>query len=164
MLRVSAKGAAVYEARDSILMRLAVRFNLTPEYETAPAALTGGTHGGYRNGPIPNYVYRWTERVVETTVKSYLPAFQHSFHYTYGFRIPTQRLAMSPSFPKRFIAKCAEFLVPLLELVLRKQGNEFGFLVTKRDSLQPWMMEADGELKPDLEYLRNEYRVDKYQK
>jgi hypothetical protein len=146
------------------LLKFAVRLGMAPDYELAPAALTGGACGGYRNTSIPNHIYRWTERVVESTVNSYLPAFTHSFSYYYGYRIPTQRLAMSPKRWKRLLGKSAEIFVPIVEKLIPKQGNEFAFLVSKRESLQPWITEKDGEPRPDIDYLQEAFRTEKYKK
>jgi ubiquinone/menaquinone biosynthesis C-methylase UbiE len=63
MHRVARRGLLVFEPRDSLLSRLGTRLGLGQEYETAAVALSAdGAHGGWRNGPVPNYVYRWTER------------------------------------------------------------------------------------------------------
>jgi ubiquinone/menaquinone biosynthesis C-methylase UbiE len=69
MFRVCRKGIVCFEARDSLAMRLAVKVSLSSEYELESAFLSDGLSGGYRNGPIPNYVYRWTEREFEKVIK-----------------------------------------------------------------------------------------------
>lgn len=53
MLRVARKGVIAFEARDSALMRLAVRLGLTSDYELEPAFLSGGKGFGFRDTPIP---------------------------------------------------------------------------------------------------------------
>lgn len=164
MLRVAIAGVVVFESRDSLLMRAAVFVGIVPEYELAPVALTEGERGGYRNSSIPNYVYRWTERAVESTVKSYLPQFTHTFLYFYGYRVPTQRLAMSRRMSERFLARLFKIAVPIVEKLFPRQGNEFGFLVTKRELLQPWIKEVDDNLVPDLNYLKENFNVEKYKK
>ena len=93
MLRVARRGVLCFEARDSFLMRLAIKIGLTAEHELEPAFLSGGSVGGYRNGPIPNYVYRWTEREFEKVVNSFAPTHKHTFFYFYGFQVPAQRFA-----------------------------------------------------------------------
>jgi len=162
MFRVSRKGVVAFEARDSIFMKIAIMLLMVPRYELEPVVLSGGALGGYRNTNIPNYVYRWTEAEVEKTINSYAPQYQHGFMYFYGMRVPTQRLAMSSNLLKRMIAHSFEVIAPILESLFRKQCNEFGFLIQKNRTLQPWLLEHRGELRPDLSYMRNIFDVNKY--
>ena len=73
LLRVGRKGAIVFEARDSLVVRAGVRLGVVEEYEVTAVAANQGRWGGVRNGPVPNHVYRWTEREVRKTVRSLLP-------------------------------------------------------------------------------------------
>jgi hypothetical protein len=162
MLRVARVGIGVFEGRDSLLLRFATRLGLVTEYELEPAALSGGTHGGVRDSPIPNYIYRWTEREVEKTVNSYLPHSTHDFTYVYGYLVPTQRLAMSPSRWRRLAARVSNLAVPVAEKLLPKQGNQFGVVVTKSVSMKPWLVEKDGNLVADDDYLKRKFKVERY--
>jgi ubiquinone/menaquinone biosynthesis C-methylase UbiE len=162
MLRVSRKGVLVIEARDSAMMRLAVRLGFTPDFETEAAILSDGKFGGYRNTIIPNYVYRWTERDVEKTVTTFLPQYEHTIRYFYGLRIPTQRMAMSTSPPKRAAVKLLDKATWIMEKLLPKQGNCFGFIITKNDGLKPWIINGKDGLALDLDYLRRNYDPSKY--
>lgn len=153
MLRVSKQGVLVIEKRDSALMRLAVRAGLVTAYEFDSLDPAAAGTGGQRNGPIPNYVYRWTEREVEKTVDSYAPEFTHDYRYFYDLR-PVHRLERSGNPLKRYAALAFRTALPVIRPILKKQGNGFGFLVTKAGALQPWMKrEADG-IRPDLSYGR----------
>jgi ubiquinone/menaquinone biosynthesis C-methylase UbiE len=162
MLRVARKGIVVIESRDSLLMRAAVFLRLTSEYELEPAALTNGQAGGYRNTNIPNYVYRWTERDVEKATRSYLPSHEPSIEYFYSYLIPLERLTMSRSPMKRAIGRAASYVMGIFEMLLPKQGNRFGFVIRKNGALQPWLMEADGKLAVNMDYLRKIYAPEKY--
>src|SRR5438445_1104277 len=62
MYRVTKKCALAFEARDSLLMRTAIRLGLTIDYEIEAVSGSNFEYGGLNNGPIPNYNYRWTER------------------------------------------------------------------------------------------------------
>jgi ubiquinone/menaquinone biosynthesis C-methylase UbiE len=159
MFRVARKGILCIEARDSILMKLAVKLRLTPEYEMEHAFLTDGTNGGYRNGPIPNYIYRWTEREFEKVVNCFAPTHQHTFFYDYGFRFPTERFSMI----KNPVYKLAGFVIARLmrtaELVVPKQGNQFVFGALKNTTLQPWLAE---DLSFKKSYLSKKYDGSKY--
>lgn len=165
MLRVSKKGIVVFESRDSFLVRLGVRLGMTGEHELEPIALTGGKEGGYRNSPIPNYIYRWKEREVIKTVNSYVPTAEHRYHFHYGYNIPVQRLAMSNSLVRRIFAAGMKLLVPVLETILPRQGNQFGFIVEKSNSLHPWLqLNGSNEIEPDLDYLAAKFNTSKYRR
>lgn len=162
MLRVAKKGIVVFEARDSFVMRSAIRLGLTSDYELEPIALTQGKSGGYRNTVIPNYIYRWREREIEKTANSFSPEYRHEFQYFYNFRIPTQRMAMSPSLLKRIAARVADLIAPLLRICIPKQGNEFAFLVSKTGPLQPWLKQENTAIVPNMEYINGLFNKGKY--
>ena len=159
MLRVARKGILCIEARDSLAMCVAARLGLTSDYELEPAFLSGGTVGGYRNGPIPNYVYRWTEREFEKTVNSYAPTHNHAFFYEYGFNVPVQRFAMAISPLYRAAGRLMNWLARIGALVARRQGNQFAMGALKNASRQPWLTES---FQFDPAYLAGKYDKRKY--
>ena len=159
MIRVARKGIVAFEARDSLLMRLAVHIGLSDIYELAAVAKIGA--GGVRNSRIPNAIYRWTEREFEKTVNSYIPQYQHDFAFFYGYRAPGARLEMS-SFPlKSLAAKVVALAIPLLERVAPRQGNSFAMFASKRGRLQPWLTEGADGIEPDFDVLSKEYNYDR---
>lgn len=160
MLRVARKGILCIEARDSLVMRMATRLGLSSDYELEPAFLSGGAIGGYRNGPIPNYVYRWTEREFEKTVYSYAPTHRHTFFYEYGFNVPAQRFAMARSPLLRAAGRLLAWLAKIGVAVMPRQGNQFAMGVLKNTSRQPWLLES---LQFDPEYLAHKYDRTRYQ-
>ena len=164
MLRVARKGILVVEARDSLLVNIAVALGFTSDYEVESAILSGGKSGGCRNTKIPNYIYRWTEREVEKTVNSFLPQWRHIIRYFYGYRIPTQRFTMSKSKAKRLIVALIDRCVLILEIFLPKQGNFFAFVVTKGGALHPWLKTVGGSLEVDLELIGKKYDPKAYLK
>lgn len=162
MLRVAKKGIGVFEARDSFLNRLSNNLKMVPEYELEPSVLSGGEYGGWKNTHIPNYVYRWTEREVQKTVNSFLPHYIHKYYFYYGLRIPTERLSMSTSPVKRAMGSFAKMIGPLFRLVFPKQGNCFGFFVTKYGMLQPWLKMEEVNILFNLDYCKREFNPKKY--
>ncbi len=162
MFRVARKGVVVLEARDSMLMRLAIKFGFTSDYEVEPAVLSDGKFGGYRNTPIPNYVYRWTEREVYKAISSYAPATECDTQFNYGFRIPMQRLTMSNSKLKQMIAAMAGSAVSLIKLTLPRQGNQFSFIVRKNTRLKPWLKEGPDGPVINRDYLKSRYDGSRY--
>jgi len=164
MLRVARKGIVVVESRDSFLLNLGKRFGITSDFELEPAIISNGEHGGYRNTAIPNYVYRWTEREIEKTVKSFRPDRLNEIEFNYGWRLPIQRLSMSRSRLKRLSIGILGFAVRALEFALPRQGNNFGIIVRKCSELQPWLKENDGVAELNLEYASRLYDPEKYRR
>jgi SAM-dependent methyltransferase len=165
MLRVSRKGVIVLESRDNLLMRTAIRFGLGVEYETEPALLSGGALGGYRNTPIPNYVYRWNEREFEKAVLSYMPQTEINFKYHYGYTLPRQRLMMSANPIVRSLVVPVDVVAKGFETFFPKQGNSFAMIASFTPTLKPWLRaREDGELEVDLDYLAQKYDKSRYVK
>jgi hypothetical protein len=136
LLRVGRKGAIVFEARDSLVVRAGVRLGLVEEYEVTAVAANDGRWGGVSNGPVPNHVYRWTEREVRKTVRSLLPAHQHDIRFAYGLEVPADRLG------RRRVVRVAQALAPVAERLAPRQGNQFAFVVAKNVRPQPWLREG----------------------
>ena len=88
------------------------------------------------NGPIPNHVYRWTEREVRKTVKSLLPSHEHDIRFAYGLRFPADRLGL------RRLVHAAEVVAPVVGRMAPRQGNEFAFVIRKNVRPQPWLREG----------------------
>lgn len=93
MYRVARKCAVAFEARDSLVMRLAVRLGLTMDYEVN--AIDANGTGGVANSSVPNFIYRWTERSVTTTISSYDPKCVPEIQFFHDLRLPIQRLTRS---------------------------------------------------------------------
>lgn len=159
MFRVARKGVLCIEARDSALMRLAVKGGLTSEHELEAVYLTGGREGGYRYGPIPNYVYRWTEREFEKVINSFAPSHRHKFFYEYGFSVPVHRFAMARNPMLRAAGWGIGKAARLAETIIPRQGNQFAFGAMKNVSLQPWL---DESLRFRDTYLSAKYDKSKY--
>jgi SAM-dependent methyltransferase len=144
--RVARVGLLALEARDSALMRLAIRLGVADEFELTAVADSGFRSGGVRNTPVPNYVYRWTEREVEKTISSAAPHCRHRFVYFRELELPVSVLELSGRGAWRLAS-------PLLRLVARifpRQANLFAFAVFKA-GLQPWMR---SETEPDEASIR----------
>lgn len=86
LYRVSSIGTLIIEANDSLISKLACKFNLTEEYELS-AVEKNLVNGGVDNTNIPNYVYRWTEREIFKLMKSFRPDIKHNIFFDYGNQI-----------------------------------------------------------------------------
>lgn len=163
MMRVARKGVVVFESRDSFLVRLAVRFGLTVEYELEPIAINNGKSGGVRNTPIPNYIYRWTEREITKVVQSFSSVAKHEIHFFYGFTIPTRRLAMSTNPLLRSAGKLANWITPVFGTLAPRQGNRFGVFISFSEDYFQWLqVDSTGKLTPNLEYMASKFNKDAY--
>jgi SAM-dependent methyltransferase len=137
MYRVARKCAVAFEARESLLMRAAVRLALTEAYETS-AILPDGS-GGVANTATPNYIYRWTEREVRKTIASYDPARVPQISFFYDLRLPIQRFTQTGNHIMRVIGLMLEPLSRLFAQIAPKQCNEFAFAVSKSGPLHRWI-------------------------
>jgi ubiquinone/menaquinone biosynthesis C-methylase UbiE len=136
MYRVARKGVLVIEARDSIVMRAAARLGFTSYYEIEAVSTNDWVHGGLRNGPIPNFVYRWTEREIRKTIESAFPQWVNEIKFFYGMRMPAMLPMSSPL--RRVIAAPLWLGARVFQRLVPRQCNSFGFTIRPK-GLKPWM-------------------------
>jgi SAM-dependent methyltransferase len=156
MYRVARKAVVLVENRDSLLLRLAVRFGLVPDHEVWAVFSHGGRYGGVNNTEIPNYVYRWSEREIEKTVHSYAPHAKHQIDFAHGFDIPRVRVSSLRSLAIR----AARPVFSLLFGLLPRQKNLFAARIRKPalpDDLHPWVTLRDGEVGFDRAWASKEF-------
>jgi SAM-dependent methyltransferase len=156
MVRVSQQHVFFVEPNDSWALRMLVRLGFSFPYELAAVAAHEYLHGGMRDGPIPNYIYRWTGREVEKSVASYHPErqFQVRAHPYWDFYVNEYELLNRK---ETRVAQLAEKIGPrnlvnllhlgqaVLNLLppVRSQGNKFFCAIAKREP-QPWILKRDG--------------------
>jgi len=159
MLRVSRRGILCFENRDSLLLNIAKSLGFTVDYELEAVSNGNYSSGGAGNGPIPNFVYRWTEREILKTVKSAYPANPAKVQFFYGLRLPYERLRRTSKPLMRYLLIT---LGPLLEgvvKVVKTQGNEFGFFIEKSDELLPWLERGEDQIRLSEAYAVAHRRV-----
>lgn len=153
MYRVGSRGVLAFEARDSALMRLLERLKMTESYECSAVRAHGGRSGGVRNGPVPNFIYRWTEREVEKTIDCYEPHARHQFTFHYGNDTPAALLAPGHSVRKSLIAILYRAF-RLVAKMMPRQQNLFAFAINKptlADS-RPWIRWVNGQPLFDMDW------------
>ncbi|HTC75204.1 MAG TPA: methyltransferase domain-containing protein [Edaphobacter sp.] len=156
MSRVARVGVLAFEPRDTRLVRLGVKLGFGQEYEIAAVAENGLRSGGVGNSAMPNFIYRWTEREIEKTIRTFNPAGRAEFRYFSAVRVPKERMR---SMKNRLVAGSLQALLPLVRLfakVFPGQSNCFAFAVTKVRELHPWMTD---EGKVDAEWVGRRYAV-----
>lgn len=135
LFRVSRKGCLIFEARDSALIRLASRVGLSEQYEVA-----GNFSGHGVNGTdIPNHIFRWTEREVKKTLRSYAPHVNHNIQYRYYSNYPVGH--GFGSFGKFMIAMLKPAYL-LFTTIFPRQQNIMAIFISKPripDDLKPWV-------------------------
>ena len=143
MYRVSKIGLLAFESRDSILMRLLEKLQLTQVYEHAAVYYNDCKYGGVNNTDIPNFVYRWSEREIEKTIQAYAPYYKHKIQYTYGTAFPcTPELEEKGRYKEIFLTVMRP-LYWLFTKVFEKQQNLFSFYVEKPTNVKfffPWLV------------------------
>jgi ubiquinone/menaquinone biosynthesis C-methylase UbiE len=144
MYRVARKAVVVFESRDSLMMRTAVVFGFTNDFELEAVSHEGYESGGLNNGPIPNLNYRWTEREVTKVVRAADPAHVENITFFYGLRLPTLRFEHVNAPVKRIALKLMTPAVQAFVKLFPKQGNQFGFVIAKTGKLREWLEEKDG--------------------
>ena len=160
MYRVARVGVLAIEARDSLIMRCALRLGLTQAYGHAAVFYNQCKFGGVNNTQIPNYVYRWTESEIEKTVKAFAPHARHRFVYLYGSAMP-ELWRLKSAFLKRALAAVLLPVYRLLAWLAPKQQNLFAFYIAKPvvpDDLHPWLSLSDSEIRFDREWAAKVYR------
>ena len=155
LYRVSRKGFLAIESRDSLLMRSAESLGLTEAYEVAGNFAGHGVNGT----DIPNYIYRWTEREVEKTIKTYAPHVNHRFEYRYSSHYPEGH-GFRPGM--KVLIRLLKPVYHGFKALFPKQQNHFAIFVHKPvipDQLKPWLTydEKSGEIEVDRDWIKNSY-------
>lgn len=149
MYRCAGKAVLAMENRDSLSMRVAIRFGFVPAYELEAVAGHDFRFGGYRNSAVPNAVYRWTEREVRKVMLSYDPAHIVPITFFHGLRLPTHRANRIRNPLARLLFRAVLLPFSLFAFLFPKQGNDFAIFIDKDGRrLQPWIDAETGTLTP----------------
>ena len=157
MIRVSQQHVFFIEPNDSSALRLLVRGGFSFPYEIAAVASQQYLQGGLRDGPTPNYIYRWTGHEVTKCAAAYHPERQfdvraHPFwdFYVNEYELLSRKesrvgMLAQKLGPKNLI-NILHFGQAILNLIppLRAQGNKFFCAISKKD-LQPWIEMRNGQ-------------------
>jgi SAM-dependent methyltransferase len=147
MYRVARKGIIVIESRRSLLMQVANRLGLSPEYEVEAVVGSELERGGVDNSAIPNYIYRWTEDELMRAIKSYDPRGRHRVRFFYELNLPYELADWKKSKFKLKLVRVADPVIRGLTRVFKKQCNTLAMVVLKPaipKDLWPWLrLEGD---------------------
>lgn len=149
MYRCAGKSVLAMENRDSLTMRVAVRLGFVHIYEFHAVAGHDFQFGGHRNGPVPNAVYRWTEREVHKILLSYDPAYRIPVTFFHGLRLPYDRVQTIRHPVMRLLYRACLLPFGLFFKLFPKQGNDLAIFIDKgARELQPWIDRNTGTLTP----------------
>jgi hypothetical protein len=159
MVRISKDHVFFLEPNDSWAMRGLIRAGFSFPYEFSAVVYHGYATGGMRNGPIPNYIYRWSAHEVRKAISAYHPERQfREMSYPYWdfyankydlserkeSRVASLAQLVGPENLVTFLRFSQSFLNVCSPL--RKQGNKFLSLISKKD-LHPWIESHNGQLR-----------------
>lgn len=159
MYRVARKAVVVIENRDSFAMKLATRLGLAADYEIEAVTASGYVAGGVANGPVPNYVYRWTEREISKAIQSYDPAHTSRFKYHYDLSLPFDRMRGTSNKLKQAVLLALAPVALVVKTLMPQQGNLFGFAIVKQAGLKPWLVEGADGLVVSREWAESQKKV-----
>jgi ubiquinone/menaquinone biosynthesis C-methylase UbiE len=160
LFRVCRQGVLVFEPKDNPLVRLGVKFGFGQEYEVEAVAATDCHCGGVRNSPIPNFVYRWTERDVIQTINCYAPDGKHKFIFINALRLPWQRLRTLKRRDLEIIVRILEPFLTGLSKIFPWFNNNFAFAVLKArvpEDIHPWLQVNGSTAEVNREWFKQNY-------
>jgi SAM-dependent methyltransferase len=161
LFRISRRCAIALEARDSLLSKIAERLKVADEYELSGVVENGYLYGGVKNTPIPNFVYRWTEREVSKTIASYAPWSRPKIIWYHGFAPPVGLLKGRKNVLALLIMYGAYPILWVLTKLIKNQGNLFAFAILKPElstELHPWLVMKDGVPEINPEWVEKNFK------
>lgn len=159
MYRVARRGVILFEPHDNWLTRLGARFGFGQMYETEAVFYNACTHGGVKNSPIPNYVYRFNRRELIKTISAYAPYAAPDCRCAYDLA-PGSAVAHQRNPWRRYALRS---VLPVLRLAARlfpPLSNRFAAVILKPDLSRdhfPWLRLVEGQVVPDPAYLGRLY-------
>ena len=106
-------------------------------------------------------VYRWTEREVEKTIKSYAPYAEHRFRYRYGVALSGTLELEKKGRIKYLFLRAVRPLHWLFAKLFPSQQNMFAFYVEKPalpERLLPWLKWNNGDISFRKEWGEQRYK------
>jgi SAM-dependent methyltransferase len=164
IFRVARHCALAIEASDSILSRIAERLKVADEYELTAVVGDEYLYGGVKNTPIPNYVYRWTEREVTKTISSFAPYSRQRIFWYYGFAPPVLLLKGRKNLMGLMIMYVAYPVLWVATKIFKDMGNQFAFVITKPDlskGIFPWLRLKEGVPEINPEWVEKHFKRSK---
>ena len=123
MYRVAKKGVLIIESNDSLTMQIACKLKFAEEFEISSIDLKNNS-GGLLDAGIPNYVYRWTEREIIKTIKSYDPSNITYVKFNYANDLTSFK-------SNKIHIKILKFFAKIYFFIFKKQQNCLSIFIDK---------------------------------
>jgi ubiquinone/menaquinone biosynthesis C-methylase UbiE len=123
MYRVAKKGVLIIESNDSLTMQIACKLKFAEEFEVSSIDLKNNS-GGLLDTGIPNYVYRWNEREIIKTIKSYDPSNIVNVKFNYANDLTNIKL-------NKLYIKILKIFVKIYFFIFKKQQNCLSIFIDK---------------------------------
>ena len=123
MYRVAKKGVLIIESNDSLMMKIACKLKFAEDFEISSIDLKNNT-GGLLDTAVPNYVYRWTEREVKKTLKSYDPSNITYIDFSYSNDLTNFKSS-------KFYIKILMIFAKIIFFIFKKQQNCLSIFIDK---------------------------------
>jgi hypothetical protein len=142
MHRVAKRCIILFEPADSLATRIGRKLGVGQTYEFAAVADNKLRCAGWRNTPVPNWVYRFTAAEIRQTVCCAAPFGPHRFRFHYRTRIPWTQLKMRRNkLPLMMVAAAAPFL-RVLDAIGPVFSNNIAAVIVKPqlpEQAFPWL-------------------------
>ena len=123
MYRVAKKGVLIIESNDSLTMQIACKLKFAEEFEISSIDLKNNS-GGLLDTGVPNYVYRWTEKEVIKTLKSYDPSNITYVKFNYANDLTNVK-------SKKLYIKILIIFAKIFFFIFKKQQNCLSIFIDK---------------------------------
>ncbi len=146
MHRVAKRCVILFEPADSLATRIGQKLGVGQTYEFAAVADNGLRCAGWRNTPVPNWVYRFTASEIRQTICCAAPFGPHKFHFHYRTRIPWTQLKMRKNKLPLLMATVAAPFLRILDAIGPVFSNNMAAVVVKPrlpEQAFPWLEPQD---------------------
>ncbi|MFM8458135.1 MAG: class I SAM-dependent methyltransferase [Chthoniobacterales bacterium] len=160
MYRVAKKCVILFEPADNFITRLGRRLGIGQTYEFAAVQGNRLECGGWRNTPVPNWVYRFTASEIRQTINCAAPFGPHRFRFHYRTRIPWRQLGARRNKLPLFMASVAAPLLRTLDVFGSVTSNNLAGVVVKPNLPEakfPWVQQLGQEWKADPAWFRAKF-------
>ncbi len=161
MYRVARVAVLVSEPSKCWLTDLGRRLGFGQDYEVHAVAAHHLKSGGVNNAEIPNYVYRWSARELEDTIKSYAPEYRHAVTTLTHLEVHWHDLRAKKNPVRLLLMLC---IYPFLNISVKlfpRMGNIlFAYIpVASEEQLHPWLEHAGNRIVPNKRWFAERMRI-----
>jgi len=148
MYRVANRCIILFEPADNLITRLGQKLGIGQTYEFAAVQGNRLECGGWRNTPVPNWVYRFTASEIRQTICCAAPFGPHRFKFYYRTRVPWRQLRERRNKIPLLLTLVAAPLLRLLDVFGPVASNNLAAVVVKPrlpGENFPWLQEQGGQ-------------------